>query len=652
MGRLAILIAAFAAAFSVSAAAMAQETSPPLLHPMFQDHAVLQRGAPIQVWGAAAPRARVSVTLGDTTRTVAANANGQWRASLPTRMAGGPYTLTARSGAATQTISDVMIGDVYLCSGQSNMEFQTRYATNAYTVINEASNPNIRLFNVTRMIGETPQRGFAAADHWSAATPESVADFSAICYFFGRNLQRAKDIPIGLIASSWGGTVIEAWMSMDALRRLGGFEQQLALIERNATDPAAARAEFTSVMQRWWNANDPGDRGGWYAPAFDDSAWGAIPASGFWEDSGIRELAGFDGIAWYRTEFTLTAAQAAQGGQFVLGPANNIDITYLNGVVVGGVSGPDQPRNYDVAPGALHEGRNVLAVGVLDTGGGGGLWGPANEKMLRLADGSTVPLSNAWRYHISATLLEVTSPPQAPWDGPNAYSVLYNGMIAPIAPYGLSGVLWHQGESNAGAPAAYARLLPGMMEDWRRAFAKPDLPFLIVQLANYGPPVISEPQRRTWGEIRDVQRRVVDADEHAGLAVSIDIGDRFDIHPTQKLIVADRLARIARGLIYGDAIVTSGPAPLTATRAGALVFVAFEHGPLRAYSSNRPMSFELCDAERACRFVDARIEGPSVQLSDARPGDAFVRYCWGDGPICNLYNDEDLPAVPFELAIQ
>jgi sialate O-acetylesterase len=263
-----------------------------------------------------------------------------------------------------------------------------------------------------------------------------------------------------------------------------------------------------------------------------------------------------------------------------------------------------------------------------------------------------VPLSNPWRYQISAQLSDVTSPPQAPWGGPNAYSVLYNGMIAPLAPYGLSGVLWYQGEANAGAAREYGRLLPGMMHDWRRAFAKPELPFFIVQLANYGPPVTGEPQRHSWGEIRDVQRRVVDADAHAGLAVSIDIGDRFDIHPTQKLLVAERLALLARRMIYGDDIVTSGPAPLTATRAGATVAVAFEHGPLRAYSSSRPMAFELCDAERACRFVDARLEGPSVQLADARASDAFVRYCWGDGPICNLYNEEDLPAVPFELAIQ
>ncbi len=405
-------------------------------------------------------------------------------------------------------------------------------------------------------------------------------------------------------------------------------------------------------MESWWSANDPGGRAGWYAPTFDDSAWSTITPDGTWENTGIRELSGFDGIAWYRTEFTLTAAQAAQGGQFTLGPVDDIDVTYLNGSVIGGISGWDQPRNYDVAPGVLHAGRNVLAVGALDTGGGGGLWGPASEKLLRLADGSAVPLTNPWRYHISAPLSEVTSPPQAPWGGPNAYSVLYNGMIAPLAPYGLSGVLWYQGEANAGAPADYARLLPGMMDDWRRAFGRPNLPFMIVQLANYGPAVASEPQRHSWGEIRDVQRRVVDADAHAGLAVSIDIGDRFDIHPTQKLLVADRLVRIARGIVYGDDVVTSGPAPLTATRAGAVIVVTFEQGPLRAYSSNRPMAFELCDGERACRFVDARIDGPSVRLSDALPSDTFVRHCWGDGPICNMYNDEDLPAVPFELAIQ
>jgi sialate O-acetylesterase len=224
-------------------------------------------------------------------------------------------------------------------------------------------------------------------------------------------------------------------------------------------------------------------------------------------------------------------------------------------------------------------------------------------------------------------------------------------MIAPFAPYGLRGVLWYQGEANANDPDGYAQLMPAWMADWRRAFNAPDLPFFVVQLAAYGPPAAGAPSPNTWGRIRDVQRRVTDADPRAALAVAVDIGDRFDIHPSQKLIVAERLSLLARAMLYGESIETSGPTPTAARRAGGDLLVSFAHAPLIAYSAARPIAFELCDAARACRFVDATIEGAQIRLAGVRSQDAFVRYCWGDSPICNLYNDDDLPAVPFEMAI-
>jgi sialate O-acetylesterase len=646
---------ALAAWLCLSAVADAQLPSAnPLLHPVFSDHAVLQRDRPIQVWGWARPRERVTVTFDASSAQARADATGRWRAILPARAAGGPFALNVRAaGGETQTISDVLVGDVYLCSGQSNMEFQTRYATNAYSVLNEASDERLRLFHVTRTVGDAPLARFAAPDHWSVAARDSVGDFSAVCYFFGRHLRQRTQMPIGLIDASWGGTPIEAWMSADSIRRLGGFDAQLSLLAQYRTDPAAARARQARMMEEWWRANDPGGRAGWSAPDFDASAWATILPSGFWEDAGVRELAGFDGVVWYRTEFTLTAEQAAQGGRFSLGPADDIDATFLNGRLIGGVSGWNTPRTYEVAPGALRAGRNVLASAVLDSGGGGGWWGPAAEKVLILADGARVALNNTWRYRISARLSDVSPPRQAAWDGPNAYSALYNGMIAPIAPYGVRGALWYQGESNANAPEDYARLLPGMMADWRRAFEAPELHFFIVQLSSYGAPVAGAPQRGGWGAIRDVQRRVAAADPHAGLAVSIDVGDRFDIHPTQKRVVADRLALLARRMIYGEDVPDSGPAPLSARREAGSVLVRFAHGPLVAYSASRPMAFELCDAARVCRFVDAEIAGDSVRL-DARgvSAPAFVRYCWGAAPVCNLYNEADLPAAAFELAVE
>lgn len=646
---------AIAAAIALMLCAESQAQERPLLHPIFQDHAVLQRGKPIAVWGWAEPGARVRVTLDRAARIARAGADGRWRVDLPARAASAAaLTLRVESGAAAQSVSDLLVGDVYLCSGQSNMEFQTRYATNAGVEVAAGHHPNLRLFQVTRRIADDGPRALPEpADRWAAASAESVADFSAVCYFFGRDLHLQTGVPIGLIHASWGGTIIEAWMSERAFTQLGGYDEAVALMQQNRADPGAARRRFTALMESWWAENDPGGRAGWFAPDFDDGAWRAIMPQGFWESIGEAPLAGFDGIAWYRTEFTLTAAQAALGGRFELGPADDIDATYLNGRAIGAMSGWDQPRNYDVAPGALRAGRNVLAAAVLDSGGGGGFWGPADAKLLRLSDGSVIPLNNVWRYAISAPLGAVSAPPQAPWGGPNGHAVLFNGMVAPLAPYGLAGVVWYQGESNAGAPDEYARLTPAWMADWRARFEAPRLPFFITQLANFGMPAFGEPAPFSWGGLRDVQRRVVDADGRAGLAVTIDIGDRYDIHPTQKLIVGQRLARHALAMIYGVDVITDGPKPISAQRAGDGVRVRFSHGPLLSYGGHRPIGFELCDASRACQFVDALVEGEEIVLTP-RGGlePAFVRYCWGDAPVCNLYNAEDLPAAGFELEIR
>lgn len=632
--------------------AHAQDNVRTLLNPVFTDHAVLQRDRPIAVWGQASPNERISVTL-DGRRVIArADRAGAWRAALPAHGAGGPYTLEVRGQqGATQSLTDVLIGDVYLCSGQSNMEFETRVATNADTALGGAADDNLRLLNVTRRYMTSPQARLPEGDRWQVAARESVSRFSAVCYFFGRELRQSEEIPIGLIAASWGGTIIEAWMSEAALTRVGGYEDGLAAAALARRDPVAAQAHFTQAMNAWWAANDPGTPANWRAPDFDDSGWMTIAPEDFWESSGRSDLALFDGVAWYRTEFTLTSAQAAQSARLELGPADDIDTTYVNCVQVGAMAGWDQPRVYEIAPGTLREGRNLLATGVLDTGGGGGWWGPAEEKVLVLADGARVPLDGPWRYRISAQLADVEAAPRTPADGPNGYNALYNGMIAPLAPYGLRGALWYQGEANAGAPQDYSRLLPAFFADWRDVFEARDLHFFVAQLANFGQPVAA-PARTSWGAIRDVQRRVVDADAHAALAVTIDVGDRFDIHPTQKLVVAQRMARAAEVMIYGHDVAYRGPSPTRAEATPGSIRVRYENGPLVAYSAAQPIGFELCDEARMCRFADAMIEGEDVVIDAASGSYAFVRYCWGDAPICNLYNSADLPAVPFEIEVR
>lgn len=622
----------------------------PLLHPLFSDHAVLQRDQPINIWGWAAPRERVTISFADVRARARADATGTWSVTLPSRRAGGPYALSAQAADGTnKVISDVHVGDVYLCSGQSNMEFPARSATNGAG----ANEERIRLFKAPLASALRPRSTFAEPPQWRLAEGEPLNEFSAVCLFFAREIKDAADAPIGLIESAWGGTRIESWLSEPALRRAGGFDAALDALADAVADPAGAKARYETALAAWWKQNDPGARAGWGDFSFDDSSWPLVTlAGGSWENSGAAALEEFDGAVWFRTEFTLTEQQAAQSGELTLGPIDDIDVTFLNGVIIGGQSGWQSPRAYKIPAGTLRAGRNILAVGVLDTIGGGGLWGAPETRALHFADGSSLPISGAWRYRISANLWDLPPPPpRAPWDGQDAYTGLYNAMIAPLTPYGLRGAIWYQGESNVAAPNDYARILPAMMEDWRNAFASPDLPFLIVQLANYGAPA-QQTQRRSWGELRNEQRRIAAADANAGLAVTIDIGDRYDIHPTQKSVVARRLALIARRLIYGEPIVDSGPTPRSARRDGDNVIVGFDHGPLIAYSAARPIAFELCDADRNCRFADAAIDGSRVKIDARGSTPAFVRYCWGDAPICNLYNDSDLPAVPFEEPIE
>lgn len=622
----------------------------PLLNPVFQDHAVLQRDRPIAIWGEAAPGAAVEVELDAKRASVVAGADGRWRTTLPAHSAGGPFTLTARSGGQNQSLVDVLVGDVWLCSGQSNMEYPLARVTNGPTEVANSGDASLRVLKISRRSRPTPEAALAATDRWASATPQTTPDFSAACYFLGRQLRRTQGVPIGLIDASWGGSIIQDWMSRDALVALGGYEEGLSILADYARSPSEGLARWSAVQERWAQKTQP-ETPAFRQPDFDDHGWPTLSLSGFWEDAGVPALAGFDGVVWFRTEVTLTATQARQPATLSLGPVDDMDVTFVNGRQVGALAGWDAPRDYPMPPGTLKPGRNVIAVRVVDTGGGGGLWGPVDAKRLRFADGSAVPLGPQWRYRIGRPIAEIGSPPNMPWLGSNGLATLYGGMIAPLAPYGLKGAAWYQGEANVGEPAEYARLLPALMADWRARFATPDLPFLVVQLADFGPPSTA-PQDTAWARLRETQRKVVAADPRAGLALTIDIGDPSDIHPTNKQEVGRRLALLARRIAYGEPVAAAGPQPLGASRRGAAVVVRYAPGALAVRSSTRPVGFELCDAARYCQYADARVEGSDVVLEGGPAQPAFVRYAWADSPVVNLYDGQGLPAVPFEITVQ
>ena len=646
-----ILCAALLAATS----ALAADAPPPLLHAMFGHHVVLQRDRPIPVWGQASPREEVTVTLSDSTRTVRADASGRWSLQMPELPAGGPYTLTARTASSLQNVDDVLVGDVWLCSGQSNMEWPVRLSLDSRAEINASGNNSIRHVRIPRASSIEPRAGFETPLEWKSASPETTGDFSAVCYFFARELAKNVNasVPQGLVVSAWGGSKIEPWMSADAIRKLGGYEDALAIAEQYRGKETQAAGLWGEVWKKWWLSQAvTGKSQPWSAAARDEAPWRPAPAELTpWENWGVPELSSFNGMVWFRARVTLSAAQAKQAATLSLGQIDEVDLTFVNGRAVG--SSPCcGERTYKLPAGALKPGANLIVVNALDTYASGGMYGPAEKRVLKFADGASVPLAG-WEYQIAPASL---SPPRAPWEPTAGVATLYNGMIAPLGGFGLRGVLWYQGESNSSVPEGqrYQAQLSGLMADWRRQFAAP-LPFLVVQLANHGP-LAKTPVNSGWALTREAQRRAVAADAHAALVVTTDIGNRDDVHPTNKQEVGRRLARAARHVVYGEKLSASGAQPKSARLSGAGVEVTLADfdGRLQVIGSRDPSGFELCGvAQESCRFVRAALgEGGTVRLEDAAAASATrVRFCWADSPLCNLYDTEGLPVGPFEIAV-
>ena len=625
-----------------------------LLGALFTDHAVLQRDRPIRVFGHAKPDEQVSVMLGPNAARATADAAGSWAAELPAMPAGGPFTLTAKTASESASANDVLLGDVWLCSGQSNMEFRVRSGLSADVEAAESANDRIRNVTIARDARALPLADFATPQEWQIAAPSTTPNFSAVCYYFVRELQKTVNVPMGMIHSSWGGTRIEAWTSAERLLADGRYSAPVSLLGEYARDRPAAYAHWGETWQKWWSAQ-PVTRGTqpWAAKGATGE-WKPAPAAlGYWEAWGDPALKRYDGILWYRTTVNLTAAQARQSAKLSLSAVTHTDLTFVNGRAVGtGFEGDE--RVYPLPPKLLKAGDNVIAVAVENYWGNGGITGDASKRALLLDDGSRVALAG-WQYQIAPAGLTAT--PQAPWGPLNGVEILYNGMIAPLGRYGLRGVAWYQGEANAAPDDAlrYESLLGGLFADWRRQFDAP-LPFFVVQLTNFGP-LARGTVESGWARLRDGQRRAVAKDGNAGLAVIIDIGNRDDIHPTDKQDVGKRLAREARRVSYGEKDLWSGAQPQSARHSPDGVTVTFGDfsGGLEVIGAKDPSGFELCGAAPAsCRFVSASLgDHGVVRLSDPSAATATrVRFCWADSPLCDLFDAAGFPVGPFELEVQ
>ncbi|WP_375419722.1 sialate O-acetylesterase [uncultured Sphingomonas sp.] len=623
----------------------------PRLDGVVSDHAVIQRGQPIELTGEAAAGETVMITLAGAAVTTKADRAGRFVAQLPAMPAGGPYDLTVAAPSGGAVVRDILVGDVYLCSGQSNMELAVSDAQDLIPDAHPPADDQLRLLTVTKSAAATPRTQFTSQPRWAAAAPATVPGFSAACFYMAQALRRTAKVPIGAIHSSWGGSRISAWLSGAALHRadLGDEADLLALYAR---DPAAASRRAMTIWEGWWRqqSGDAAGREPWQPAALLD--WQAVPAMTNFETWGVATLADYNGMVWYRREIEVTADQARGAATIALGAVDDADRTWVNGQGVGGSSLASQPRVYALPAGLLKAGRNVITVNVDDVYANGGMTGPAEAMRITFADGTSLPIGTDWRYAAARKL--AGSAPRVPWDDINGAGTLYNAMVAPLGRTRVAGIAWYQGESDTGIPG-YDRRLAMLIADWRQRLGSPQAAFGVVQLAGYGQ-ASTAPAESGWADVRDAQRRVAAADPHAGLAVTLDIGDALDIHPGEKHAVGQRLAQAMRAAVYGEPVAPAGPAIATAQRSadgGVTLLFAGVTGALHARGSNQAIGFELCGAgQGSCRYAAGRVDGTRVTLPSDGKTVTRVRYAWADAPAINVSDDAALPVGTFEIAVR
>src|SRR5947209_1336293 len=589
------------------------------------DNMVLQQGRKDRVWGWAGVGERVSVTFQGRTSHATADGGGRWQVLIGPFKAGGPYTLTV-AGANTLTFKNVLVGDVWVCSGQSNMEWILQNAQGGPQDAARADYPEVRLFTVQKKTSAAPLEDVQG--RWVVTTPKEAAAFSAVGFYFGRELYRRLKIPLGLIHTSWGGTPAEAWTSHSALAADPSFKAILDRYDKELADLPRLQREHAARMAEWeskYAVRDEGNKGeglGYARPEQNVADWKKMSLPQLWESAGLN----LDGSIWFRKEVDVPRSWAGRDLTLSLGPIDDYDTTYFNGERVGS-TGSDTPgaymipRRYKVPAALARAGRNVVAVRVFDRMGGGG-FGAAPGVMSLAPEGAGrgegVSLDGQWDYKEESVVpskpvdySNYPGPPPGPGN-PNSPSVLYNAMLAPLTPYAVRGAIWYQGESNAGRAYQYRALFPAMIRDWRSAWGAGDFPFYFVQLANWK-------ARKTdsidseWAELREAQLMTLRTVPHTGMAVTVDIGNPDDIHPRNKLDVGLRLARWALADVYGQKLEESGPLYDSNTTEGDKVRLRFRHAAgLKTSDGGAPKGFFVAGDDRKFHPAEARIEGDAV----------------------------------------
>lgn len=623
-------------------------TAEPLLHPLFSDHMVFPRDKTTPVWGWTKAGQEVEVSFAGQTAKAKAGEDGRWEVKLnPIPASAEPQTLTASTAGASQTISGVLVGDVWICSGQSNMEWPVAASNNADQEIAAANHPKLRLFTVPKKTTYIPVSRPEAA--WTTTTPETIKNFSAVGYYFGRELLQTQNVPIGLINTSWGGTIAEAWVSREGLASLKDFAPALEATKPFAEGKADPEEAFFAALDAWVAERDPAGLFGdeLHAADFDDTAWPVRVLPESWNKDAIPD---YHGVMWVRRTFEVSEARAAQGGRLALGPVDAYTSVWLNGQPLSAPRAYKTNLTLDVPAGLLKAGENVLAIRLAGADVTGFKAKPEEFVLAGPKDSNvaSLPLKGEWRWRSGKGKGEALAFPTRYSSGPNFVTVLSNGMIEPLVPFAVKGAIWYQGESNASRAAQYRKLLPALITDWRKRFGTGDFPFFIVQLANFmardEKPVDSQ-----WAELREAQLFTARTVPQSGLASAIDIGEADDIHPRNKQDVGKRLALEARRVAYGENIESRGPAFKALQIEVGKVRVSFDHAEgLNVKGGGEPKGFAIAAKDGPYVWAKAELQGNEIVLSSPEvPQPARVRYAWGNNPETNLYNAADLPAEPF-----
>ncbi len=622
--------------------ASAADSPPPFLSPIFGDNMVLQRDKPNTIWGWSKPGDVVEVKLAGRTARAVTDADGKWQVRLDPPAPGGPYTIEI-NGPQRIVLHEVLVGDVWLCGGQSNMQLELAHARDGSNEVAQALHPELRLFVVASRSAYSPVNTVQGS--WKVCTPQSVSEnggFSAVAYYFGRRIQQDIHVPVGLVEDCLGGTPAEAWSSPEALRTLGDFDAGLAEVDRLRK---AGAPEYGNYVMHWYDEYDLGLKGNWSAADFNDSDWKTVPIPGGFKELGVPDA---PAVCWFRREVTLPDPLPPGPAHLQLGIVQRMDTAYINGHWLGGSAWVENPRNYMIHAGDLKPGANVLAVRVFKTLANGGFVSQPDALKLVLGNGQVIPLAGDWKGALSVDARPPHPMPMGFENWPVMPSVLYRGMLQPLAPLALTGAIWYQGEANADRAWQYRRVLPAMITDWRRLFDQGDFPFYIVSLPAFMPHR-DVPGDDAWAELREAQAFTASSVKNTGLAVTIDTGEADNIHPKDKRIVGERLAYAALAQTYHEKIPFQGPTFKSMNVDQGTVTIHFAHteGGLTA-KDGAPREFSVAGADRQWHWADAKIVGDTVVLSSAAvPQPEAVRYAWQSNPQATLYNGAGLPAVPF-----